>query len=163
MWNLSEVNDEIGLSLIWSLVTFSWESENCSSTHAWFNLNDFRANGHELRFSIALDNHSFKCDFFSASVVKFFKSAFRRNCQILEFLGHSSHKCVSSSFDSSNLITFFVKSNGKWIRGSEEPFENLETVALELISTSESNFFSWNSIFQEIMSILIINFLKFWS
>lgn len=163
MRNLSEVNDEIRLPLIWSLIAFTWERKNCSSTHAWFHLNDFRADLHKLRYSVTLDNHSFEINFFSASVVKFFKSAFSRNCQILEFLRHGSHKCVSSSFDSSNLITVFIESNGEWVCSSEEPFENFETVALELISTFESDFFRWNSIFQEILSKLIVNLFKFWS
>jgi len=125
MLNLCHLNNKIGLIFVWSLMTLSVKSKLSARAHTWFNLDDFSTDSHLLSFSITLNNHSFKVDFLSASIVKFFKCAFNSNRQILKFSCESSHHFISSGFNSSNLITVFVKSNGIWICRSKEPFENL--------------------------------------
>jgi hypothetical protein len=125
MWNLCHNNNKIRLRRVWSHVTLSFKCKLSASSHSWFNMDNFGTDSHLLCFSISEYNHSFKVNFLSASIVKFFKSTFYSNRQSLEFLCEGSHHSCTSSFNSSNLITILIKSNSEWVSCSKEPFENL--------------------------------------
>ena len=161
MRNLLKLDNEVRLGLVGPLVAFTFETKFTLRAHTRFDLDVFLADCHLLCFPIAQDDHSFEINFFSATIVKFFKCTFNSNRQVLKLSGKCTHHGITSSFYSSYLITRLVQSNGERISGTKESLENLKSVSLELVATFKANLFGWYTIFQLFFTILIINFLKF--
>lgn len=162
--DLLEHDHEVRWLLAGSLVPFSLKGQLVLWAHSWFNVDHFGADVYLLALAIALHDDSLEVDCLLAAIVQLLKGALAGNGQVREPDEEGLHHArLLFGLEGAQLITVLVQGNSKWVCGSEEFFEDLEGVTLELVPSFEAVFLVWDSGLHEFFTVLVVDLLQFWS